>query len=214
MMNFIILLGPPGSGKGTQALLLKERMGYVLLSTGDLLRDEIKRETAFGLKASEYINKGLLVPDELITGFILDYIERNKLYSENILLDGFPRRISQAEALSVSMKNSDKKVDAALLLALDRDDIMYRLSGRKMCPKCQSIYHADAGDKCEKCQTALVKRTDDNEETIIKRIDVYENETAPLIDYYKKNGLLHCVNGKGTVEEVYERIVKAVKNNG
>lgn len=214
MMNFIILLGPPGSGKGTQALLLKERMGYVLLSTGDLLRDEIKRKTAFGLEASEYINKGLLVPDELITGFILDYIEKNRLYSENILLDGFPRRISQAEALSVSMKKNEKEVDAALLLALDRDDIIYRLSGRKMCPQCQAIYHADAGDKCEKCQGALVKRTDDNEETIIKRIDVYEKETAPLIDYYKKTGLLHSINGKGTVEEVYERIAKAVKSNG
>lgn len=214
MIDFLILLGPPGSGKGTQASLMKEKMNYVLLSTGDLLRDEMNKKSAFGIQASDYINKGLLVPDEMVTGFILDYIKKNDLYNKKVLFDGFPRRISQAESLAEAMKSDGKELGAVLLIALERDEIIRRLSGRKMCPQCKSVHHPDAGDKCPRCGIELIKRTDDNEETIIRRIEVYEKETAPLIDYYEQSGLLRSVDGKGSIDEVYSRIEKVVKNNG
>ncbi len=214
-MNFVILMGPPGSGKGTQASLLQQRKDYILLSTGDLLRDEMKNKSDFGSKVSDFINRGLLVPDALITGFIIDYIEKNRLYEKKVVFDGFPRRISQAEALNDLMKKYDKNIDSAILIDLSDEEIIRRLTGRKMCPKCKTVYSAEVKeDKCMKCGSELIIRTDDNAETISKRIDVYKSETSPLIDYFNEKNVMKKINGQGNIENIYEQIIGVIENNG
>lgn len=206
-MSIVILLGPPGSGKGTQAELLEKDNGFLRLSTGDLLRKEIADGTEYGKKVQTYLDKGLLVPDEIVTKFILDYIEKNELYKKQVVFDGFPRRISQAEALRDKLKEFSKDIDTAILIDLPEEEIIKRLTSRKVCPECRKVFPGTfEGNTCEACGSELTVRSDDNEETIRKRLDVYSSETSPLIDYFDKAGMLDHISGKGSVEEIKNRI--------
>ncbi len=213
-MNRIILIGPPGSGKGTQASLLRENLDYFLLSTGDLLREEMKNNTDLGKEIKQYINNGLFVPDEIITDFIIDYIDKNGLHKKKVVFDGFPRRIAQAKALEEQLVKYKKDIDCVIMIDLSDDDIINRLSGRKSCPSCKAIYPADkSNDICDKCKTTLIKRADDNVETIKKRIEIYNKETFPLIDYYKDKYRMFKIDGRKDIKNTHSRIMEIVSNN-
>ena len=207
----MILLGPPGSGKGTQADLLRRKYDYFILSTGDLLREEMNRKTQFGIEAEEFINKGLLVPDDIVTEFILTYIRENGLTEKKVVFDGFPRTIMQAEELDATMEDLDSEIDGAVLINVEKDDIIKRLSGRWICPECSSVFSAEHAEReCPECGTKLIKRNDDNTATINKRIEVYNRQTEPLLDYYKSRGKLLEINGSESRERVNKRISEVI----
>lgn len=206
----IVMLGPPGAGKGTQAEKLSKRFNLPHLSAGDLLRDAVSKETSLGKKARSYIEKGELVPDSIIMQIIGEKIESLK---DGFILDGFPRNINQAEALDRYLEGRGKKLDLVINLEVDRDTVIKRLTGRLVCQECGKVYHMENIPPrmiCQDCGNRLVQRVDDNEETINNRLRVYFEHTYPLIKYYQKKGLLKSVSGKGTPEEVFERIVSLV----
>ncbi len=209
-MERIILLGPPGSGKGTQAELLEKNRNFICLSTGDLLREEIKKESEFGKNVKHYLDNGLLVPDEIITEFILETIEKNRFFEKKVVFDGFPRRVSQADALNKKLAEFSSSIDSTILIKLDKEEIIKRLTGRLVCPECKKVYPASHSEICDNCGAKLVKRTDDNEEVIKKRINVYNEETAPLIEYFNKLGKLIEIDGNGSIEEVHNKIVEVI----
>ncbi len=214
-MKKVIFIGPPGSGKGTQASLLKEKLDYILLSTGDLLREEMKNNTDLGKEIKNYINNGLLVPDEIITDFIIDYIEKNELHKRKVVFDGFPRRISQAKALEKQLMKYNKDIDCVIMIDLSEDNIIKRISGRKSCPSCKAIYPANKNnDICDKCKTTLIKRVDDNVDTIRKRMKIYSEETFPLIEYFTNKDKIFEIDGRENIETIHSRIMRIVSNNG
>ncbi len=206
-MSIVILLGPPGSGKGTQAELLESRDAFLRLSTGDLLRHEIMKNTDFGMQVKSYIDKGLLVPDELVTEFILNYIEQNNLYNRNVIFDGFPRRISQAEALRDKLREFSKDIDMAILIDLPENKIILRLASRKGCPQGKKVFPGTfPRNNCDVCGTELTVRSDDKRDTISNRLDVYMKETSPLVEYFEETGILQKIDGEGSIEEVYKKL--------
>jgi adenylate kinase len=207
----LIMLGPPGVGKGTQAQKMSEKFGIKQISTGDILRDAIKNNTELGMMANNYVSKGELVPDALM----LNLIEAT-LFGENspssFVLDGFPRTIPQAKALNELFKKHNTNIDAVLLLDADFDLITKRLSARRVCKNCQAVYNLltnppKVKGKCDKCGGELYQRDDDKPDTINKRLDVYKTQTEPLIGYYKEAGLLKKVDSSGSPEEIFNRIV-------
>lgn len=202
----IILLGAPGAGKGTQAEKLNESFGLVHISTGDIFRRNMRQETPIGLKAKEYIDKGMLVPDEVTIELIKETLAD---VGENYMLDGFPRTKKQAEELD---KIDD--IDAAVNIDVDLDILADRISGRRSCLECGCTTHISkmTGQQCPRCGKELIQRKDDNEETVKARLNVYANETAPLIDYYREKGKLIEIDGMGTPDEVWERLKKALKH--
>jgi len=209
----IILLGPPGVGKGTQAQKLSREFGVKQFSTGDILRDAIKNNTPLGKKASSYMVKGELVPDDVMLGLIegVLFIE-NKL--EGFILDGFPRTISQAEGLEKLFKEHKIELDAVLLFDADTEIIIKRLSARRTCRDCSAVFNLisnppEEEGRCDRCGGVLFQRDDDRKETIIKRLLVYKKQTEPLIDFYKSSGILRVVNAIGSPEEVY-KLTKSV----
>jgi len=204
----IVLLGAPGAGKGTQASLICEKMGIPHISTGDIFRHHIKELTPIGIVAKGYIDKGELVPDS-----VTDEIVRLRLAepdcADGYVLDGFPRTVAQAEAL-----DGFAKVDAVIDIDIPLNKLLKRLTGRRVCENCGESYHVDflgASRTCLKCGGHLVHRADDTEETVRERLDVYVHKTAPLIDYYKKAGVLKKVNGDLPVEGVIKEIFEALK---
>lgn len=210
-MERIVLLGPPGSGKGTQAELLCKRENFIHLSTGDLLRGEITGKTEFGRMVKEYIDNGLLVPDDKITDYVLNYLSKNDLYKKRVIFDGFPRRIFQSEALINSMKENASNLECAVLIELDDKTVIDRLSNRLVYSKCKKIFPGTyEEDNCSDCHQKLIKRTDDNTDVIKKRIEVYKAETEELIGYFEKKSMLKRIDGMGTSEEVFERIKKVL----
>ncbi|MEO0289533.1 MAG: adenylate kinase [candidate division WOR-3 bacterium] len=210
-MKKIVLLGPPGSGKGTQAELLSLKENFVHLATGDLLRNEISNRTEFGKEIKNYIDKGLLVPDNLIVDFILDYIKKNDLYRKNVVFDGFPRRNFQAEKLEEELSKNESGIDYAILIDVDEQTIIERLSNRLVCSGCKKIYPGTYDDdECIVCHNKLIKRTDDNIDVIKNRIKVYKEETMELLDYYTKKGKLIRIDGKRKPEEIFEKIKEVV----
>lgn len=210
-MKKIVLLGPPGSGKGTQAELLSLKENFVHLATGDLLRNEISNRTEFGKEVKNYIDKGLLVPDGLIVDFILDYIRKNDLYNKNVVFDGFPRRNFQAEKLEEELSKNGIGVDKAILIDVDEKTIIERLSTRLICSGCKKIYPGDYDDdECFVCHNKLIKRTDDNIDVIKNRIKVYREETMELLDFYEKKGKLFRIDGNDKPEKIFEIIKKVV----
>ena len=205
----LVLLGPPGAGKGTQAVRLSERFGVPHISTGDILRRHVAEKTDLGKKAERYMRDGRLVPDDLVIEMVRGRLAQ-KDAKEGFILDGFPRTREQAAALG-----GMGKVDHALLLFLDPEDLIKRSSGRRICKDCEAVYHVlmNAPKKpgvCDQCGGPLITRDDDKEETVRHRIRVYEEQTSPLVAYYKEKGLLVQVYGSGLIDEVFERTIEAL----
>ena len=204
----LILLGAPGAGKGTQAEIISEALNIPQISTGDILRRAIKDGTETGLKAKSYIDAGKLVPDEVMIDIVRERLTMDDCKG-GYILDGFPRTVPQAEAL-----DTFARTDAVIELAVDDQVLVERLSGRRVCLKCGATYHVSMlGDQtcCEKCGEELVLREDDRAETVLNRLKVYHEQTAPLIDYYEKRGLLHAVAGDQGIEGTFEAIMRLIK---
>jgi len=209
----LIFLGPPGVGKGTQAKLLAKDCGFKHLSTGDMLREAVKLGTPLGLKAKEYMEKGELVPDSLI----ISMMEEEILKEDKVILDGFPRTTTQAVALEDMLKKHQKEVYKVFLFTAPEELIVERLSGRRVCPSCGAVYHVKYNPpkedmKCDVCGSELIQREDDKEEVIRKRLEVYKNQTAELIDFYKERDKLISLDASKEIEEVYNQIRKALKD--
>ena len=203
----IILLGAPGAGKGTQATRISEKFGLPHISTGDIFRDNIKRQTEIGMLAKSYTDKGQLVPDEVTCEIVKGRLQ-NADCKDGYLLDGFPRNLFQAEEL-----DKFSKVDAVINIDIDLSLLMDRLCGRRVCKECGESYHVNflnGKTVCEKCGGELYQRKDDNEETVGNRLSVYSEQTAPLIKFYSEKGVLHNVDGVGSIEEVFARICDAL----
>lgn len=210
----IVLLGPPGAGKGTQARLLIEKLGTPQISTGEILREARKAQTEMGLKAQTYMDAGKLVPDEVVVGIISERLLKDDC-KNGFILDGFPRTVPQAQALEVMLKQQSKSLDAVVNFSVDSEELTNRLSGRRTCEKCGAGYHADFSPSkqegvCDKCGGKLIQRDDDKEDTIKKRLEVYNKQTAPLIDYYRQKGTLKDVNGLGAVEDIFNQVLRVL----
>ena len=205
----IVLLGPPGIGKGTAASKLSKKLGIPTISTGDMLRENVAQKTELGLKAKSYMDKGLLVPDEVVIEMMKERLQKNDC-KNGFILDGFPRTINQAEKIG-----EEVKIDRVINIQANDEIIIDRLSQRRVCNKCGFIYHLvyikpKKEGICDKCGGSLYMREDDKVEAIKERLKVYRNQTEPLIDYYKKKGILADADGSGTPEEEFKAIVKAV----
>jgi adenylate kinase len=203
----VIFLGPPGAGKGTQSQLLKERDNFIQISTGDILREAVKNQTSLGLQAKKFMDEGKLVPDDLILNIISEKLE--ELKDKNIIFDGFPRTVAQAEGLKDMLSKIGRKIDAVILFDIPDEEVIKRLSGRRVCPNCGAVYHLiynppKNDNVCDKCGTPLIQREDDREEVIRKRLEVYHQQTAPLIDYYKD--ILIKINATLSPEDIYKHI--------
>ncbi len=211
----LLLFGPPGAGKGTQAAVIAERLGIKHVDTGSIIRENIKSGTPLGLEAKAYVEKGELVPDELIIRLIADRLKKDDV-SEGWLLDGFPRSLEQARALSGMGRNGGETVERVIFLEVADEVLLRRLTNRRICPKCKAVYNlvTDMRPKkdgiCDKCGSGLIQRADDNEESVRTRFRVYRESTAPIADYYGKKGLIVKVSGEGPVEEGAERIMAAL----
>lgn len=211
----IVLVGPPGAGKGTQAQMLCQTFNIPHISTGDLLRQAVREETVLGKEARSYMDKGELVPDELVTAMVAERLQQLDR-ANGFLLDGFPRTIAQADALAAELARSGKKLDGVVSIMVPRADLIERLSGRRVCRECGVMYHErfDPPKRtgvCDRCQGTLYQRNDDNAETVSARLSVYERATAPLLSYYRDRALLYEIDGSGTPEAVNQRITAMVK---
>lgn len=211
----IILLGPPGAGKGTQAKFLSSKYSVPHISTGDIFRKNISEKTPLGIEAKKYIDKGLLVPDSLTIDLVEDKLKQ-KDCENGFLLDGFPRTVSQAEALDRFLEDSNKKLDCVLLIDVSNDFILERITGRRVCESCGASYHIknnppkDYG-KCDVCGGSVIQRKDDTEATVVERLKVYINQTEPLIEYYKKKNVLSSVDGAKSIAEVMEDVCSVLE---
>ena len=208
----IIMLGAPGAGKGTQAIKIADKYGIPHISTGDIFRANIKNGTELGKKAKEYMDKGALVPDELTCDLVVDRIHQDDC-AKGFVLDGFPRTIPQAEALEKALAKDNEKMDYAIDIEVPDESIVKRMSGRRACVNCGATYHiVSAPPKvegiCDHCGGKLTTRDDDKPETVKKRLTVYHEQTQPLIDFYKKTGILHSVDGTKQLDEVFAEVVK------
>ena len=213
----LILVGPPGSGKGTQAKLLSQRLGLAHVGTGDMLRAAIRLGTPGGRKAQPFVSTGQLVPDDLINQIIADYFAREDR-PEKFVMDGYPRTLPQAMAFEQVLRQHFMGLDAVVWLRVTDEDIVKRISGRWVCPKptCATVYHLSAkpplvAGVCDLCHTPLVQRDDDKEETVRKRLQIFHNSHADLLDHYRNMGLLREVPGVGDIETIYNNILQALK---
>lgn len=209
-----VLLGPPGAGKGTQAVRLVEKYEIPHISTGDIFRKNIKEGTELGKKAQEYMNAGALVPDELVVDLVKDRLQQDDC-KNGFLLDGFPRTIFQAEKLDEFLSESNLKMDIVINLKVEKEALIKRLTGRRVCKDCGASYHIvnippKKEGVCDICGGELIQRKDDNIETVENRINVYEEQTAPLIGYYKEAGSLVDFDGDASLDEVFDAIVQAI----
>lgn len=211
----LILIGPPGVGKGTQAALLEERLGMKPLSSGVIFRSEIEAETDLGRLAKSYIDRGELVPNGITIEMMAKRIRSEEVRKKGFILDGFPRTIRQAEALDAMLAEMEMPLDEVVSIEVDDDVVVQRLSGRMGCTKCGEIYHRDSRPPkreglCDKCNSPLFVRTDDQPETIRERLRVFHENTAPVIEYYESKGIMHRVDGSADPETVYEAIVEGL----
>jgi len=211
----LILLGPPGAGKGTQAEGIKEEFNIPHISTGDIFRENIKNNTELGKKAQKFMNKGLLVPDDLVVDLVKDRLSKDDC-KEGFLLDGFPRTIEQAKALDKELEKMNQKLDKVINIKVSEDILVERIVGRRICKDCKATYHVKFNPPqkkgvCDKCGGELYQRDDDKEETVQKRINVYNEQTQPLIDYYKKKDLILNINGEQEINKVLEDIINNLK---
>jgi adenylate kinase len=210
----VVLLGPPGAGKGTQGKLLRDRFEACQISTGDILRKAVADKTPLGKEAESYLSRGELVPDDVIVRLVGERLKQ-KDCANGFVLDGFPRTLPQAESLEGILKTMALPLDAVLSIQVPHDVIVQRLAGRRNCQNCGALYHVDFdppsnGETCDRCDGGLQQRDDDREETITTRLRVYESQTAPLANYYRERGKLREINGVGKVEDIQKRIVEAL----
>ena len=205
----IVLLGPPGAGKGTQAKSISNRYSIPHISTGDIFRKNISENTPLGVEAKSYMDNGQLVPDEVTINMVKERLKEDDC-KNGYLLDGFPRTVSQAEALESFLNERNESLNTALLIDVPTDFILERMTGRRVCPSCGASYHIKfnpaVDGKCGLCGTEVVQRKDDTEETVKERLDVYKEQTQPLIDFYKEKELLSVVDGTKAINEVFENI--------
>ena len=211
----IVMLGAPGAGKGTQAKMIAAKYQIPHVSTGDIFRANIKNGTELGKKAKEYMDQGLLVPDELTVDLVIDRLSQEDC-QKGYILDGFPRTIPQAEALDAALAKRGEKMDYAVDVDVPDENIVNRMYGRRACVGCGATYHvvhnpSKKGDSCEVCGEKLILRDDDKPETVQKRLTVYHDQTQPLIDYYTGQAILRTVDGTQDMNDVFEAIVKILE---
>lgn len=211
----IILFGPPGAGKGTQGKILAQKYSIPQISTGDILRANVKSKTLLGLKAKESMDKGLLVADAIVVGMVEDRIRMNDCMA-GFILDGFPRNINQADVLADMLTGLGKSIEHVIGIEVEKKALVKRLSGRRVCKKCGENYHIVFSQPlnqgiCDKCSSEIYQRDDDKEDTIAARLDVYEQETFPLVQYYKERGLFRPIDGSGTVDAITASIVETIE---
>ncbi len=209
----LIFFGPPGSGKGTQAQRIKDKYNMYHMSTGEALRSEVAAESELGLAAKAAMEAGELVSDEIVVGIVSNALNIVGGY-DGIILDGFPRNLDQAKILDEKLEESDKKIDAVISLEVDREMILKRLAGRRMCQGCKTDYNVyfnppPDDNECPKCGDQVICRKDDNEQTILDRLNVYENETFPLKEYYASKGLIHPISSSD-IDSVFHECCKAI----
>lgn len=211
---YIILLGAPGAGKGTQAVMLAEKQKLVQVASGDLFRQALQQETELGKKAKVYMEKGQLVPDEITIQMVLERLAAPDC-ANGAILDGFPRNLQQAEALDKALQPQSKQIDRVVYIKVSEEELLKRLGGRWICRGCQAPYHEvdsppKVAGKCDRCGGELYQRADDNVETVKNRLKVYFKETSPLIDYYKQADKLLEIDGVGSTAAVHQRIADAL----
>jgi len=211
----IVFLGPPGAGKGTQAKILIERYGIPQISTGDMLREHRAKGTELGKQAQEYMDRGQLVPDEIILGMVKERLSQPDC-ERGFILDGFPRTVAQAEALDRILAEMGKELNFALALIVPDELLVERLTGRRTCKNCGMMYHIKykppkVEGKCDVCGGQLYQRADDNEETVRNRLKVYHEQTAPLIEYYKNKGILREIDGSKSIEEITQQLISILE---
>lgn len=207
----LVLIGCPGAGKGTQAKMLSKKYDIAHISTGDLLREQIKKGTELGKKVSEIINAGGLVSDDIVSAMLAERIKADDC-KKGYILDGYPRNVSQAEGLDSIVGSLDK----VICFDVDDETIVDRMSGRRSCPKCGKMYHIKYNPPksegvCDDCEETLIQRADDNEETVLNRLKVYHETTAPVIDFYENKGILMRTNGVGDINEIFNNVTKALE---
>lgn len=210
----LILIGPPGAGKGTQAQILSSKLGLDRISTGDILRDAVEKRTALGLKAKEHMEDGRLVPNDLVIDLVRERLDTNSC-KQGYILDGFPRSMKQAESLAEILKERGEPIDRVLIFEIKEDELIRRLSGRRSCEGCKNVYHVEfhppkVDGECDFCGSNLIQRDDDRVETVKARLKVYREETEPLIVYYNKKRLISRIDGLGKIEEVSKRIDREI----
>ena len=210
----LVLLGAPGAGKGTQAKILIEKYQVPQISTGDLLRAAVKAGTTLGKEAKSFMDKGELVPDSVVLGMVAERLKQDDC-KKGYILDGFPRNTKQAEELDKMLAALNMSLTAALSVDVPLEDLMKRLTGRRTCKACGQMFNVyfNAPKKegvCDKCSGELFQRDDDKEETIKKRLEVYSSQTAPLIDYYGKKGILKSVSGTGSIDDIFKKVCEAL----
>lgn len=214
----LVLVGPPGAGKGTQAQFIASHFAVPKISTGDIFRANVSQGTELGLEAKKYMDAGDLVPDEVTIGMVQDRLADDDA-AEGFLLDGFPRTVHQAEVLDEMLKEQGVALDVVLELVVDDEEVVRRLSGRRTCRQCGHVWHLDfdpptQDGRCDRCAGELFQRDDDSEDTIRHRLEVYADQTSPLIGYYGDHGILAGVDAAGPVEDVTERAINALRRFG
>jgi adenylate kinase len=211
---YLVFLGAPGAGKGTQAAAVARELNLAHIASGDLFRQALEQGTELGKKAKNYMEKGILVPDEITIQMVLERLSAPDC-AHGVILDGFPRNIAQAEALDKALARQNKTIDKAVYIKVSEEELLKRLSGRWLCNKCQKVYNImgflpKVAGKCDRCGGELYQRPDDNPQTVKKRLKVYFAETALLIDYYAQRGKLLELDGEGSLDEVTRRILTGV----
>lgn len=210
----LVLFGPPGAGKGTQGTMLAEKRGLLKISTGDILRDAARAGTPLGLEAKKFMDAGELVPDAVILGLVREAIEDAS--GDGFIMDGFPRTIPQAEGVDAMLAELNQPIAAVVVLDVEDDALVKRLSGRRSCPQCGAVYNVyfdkpKNDEKCDRCGSDLVQRADDARDTVVRRLEVYKKQTQPIIDYYGKTGVpIYPINGDRGIDDVLQDILKIV----
>ena len=215
MKKNLVFLGPPGAGKGTQAKMLSQKLGLLHISTGDILRSAVEKKTPLGVKAKEYMERGELVPDDLIIALIEEVLPQQG----GFVLDGFPRTVAQAKALDRLLDSKGMSLSAVILFDVPDDTVVERLSGRRICPRCGAVYHVrynppKEDEICDRCGAKLIQREDDREEVIRKRLSVYREQTAPLVEYYSERDILVKLDASRPIEEIHRRLLEILDEKG